>query len=418
MSVIRFGTDGWRAIIAREFTFDHVRSVAQAFSEFIKEACQSLSGIAVSYDTRFMSDQFARSVAEVIASNQIPVLLSRQFTPTPVLSYAVKHFQLNAGLMITASHNPYHYNGIKFKSEYGGPVPVSMTQNIEKRLWIHNQQVNEKYINHYLQHVDFFEGYQKHLNHYINIDRIRFFRGKIVIDPMHGAGCGYLGALIGQFGLKPIAIHDTPDVTFGGLQPEPIFPHLNELAQSVISNRAAVGLAVDGDADRFGVIDGNGQFVQIHDLLPILFEYLIKSRGWKGHVVRTSSMADTIDQMAEQYHRSVWEVPVGFKNVAEKMLTEDTLIGGEESGGYGFRGHVLERDGILAGLYFLDFMLRTGKKPSELLEHLYRQVGPHYYRRIDTEFPEKERPAIIKRLPASLLTCSRTYIWLYLYPAL
>ncbi len=386
MNQIKFGTDGWRAVIADTFTFDNLRTIAQALCDFLHSHLELEKGIAISFDTRFMSAQFARTLAEVISSNRIPVYLSDSFTPTPVLSYAVKHRELSAGIMVTASHNPYYYNGVKFKASYGGPVQDQFTREVEKLLNQNKPRHDSDLIKHLSHKTDFFDDYKTHVKQIIDFDAIASFDKKIVFDPMHGAGCGYFEKLLNETELEIEYINNNPDATFAGRLPEPTPKNLSELRKQVVNNKAVLALATDGDADRFGVIDEYGEFVQLHDLMPLLFSYLIEEKKLGGDVVRTTSMADTIDRLAEKHGRKVTEVPVGFKNVCEKMLKMDILIGGEESGGFGFKNHIPERDGIFSCLLLLEMLSVRDKSLSEMVESLRKEFGPFSYGRIDKYF--------------------------------
>jgi len=383
MTPIQFGTDGWRAIIADEFTFENVRIIAQAWSDHLIEHSSQSKGVAVSYDTRFMSDRFARAIAEVVASNKIPVFLSKSVMPTPVLSFTVKDKRLAGGIMVTASHNPYYYNGIKFKGAYGGPVLSEVTDQIAKKINQNKPRIDPALIRQYLVEEDFFDVYEQHLQSYLKFDVIGQGSFPLIYDPMHGAGAGLLNRLLRDTSCRLESIHDTLDPLFNGKHPEPIPENLTELIRLVKSKQGYMGIATDGDADRFGVIAEDGQFAQLHDLMPLLFRYLVESRGWSGQVVRTTSMADTIDRVAQKYGRTIIEVPVGFKHVTEIMLKEDILIGGEESGGFGFKNHLPERDGLLSSLLLLEMLAAYRCRLVDLIRQLREDFGPFAYGRID-----------------------------------
>ncbi len=345
---IRFGTDGWRALIAETFTFDNVRHIGQAMADHLHAGGRAGEGVAIGYDTRFLSDRFAAALAEVIAANAIPVHLSDSVCPTPVLSFAVRDRGLAAGIMVTASHNPYTYNGVKFKGPFGGPALVAATRAIEARLFSRPPRTDAAAAVQYIERSDFFTAYHRQLRRYFDWEKIAAAPLQIVYDAMHGAGCGWLRRLLPPEAQGRLAeIGQDPHPLFKNRLPEPILKNLGELAAAVPAAQADIGLATDGDADRFGVLDHLGRFVELHDLMPLLFRHLLQTRGWSGEVVRTTSMADTVDKMARGAGRSVIEVPVGFANVTGQMLQRDILIGGEESGGFGYRGHLPERDGAL-----------------------------------------------------------------------
>jgi len=380
---IRFGTDGWRAVIGDQFTFDNVRLVAQALSDFLLDSGMLRTGVAVSWDTRFMSEHFAKTFAEVVCSNGIAVMLSEGFTPTPVLSHAVKHLGLDAGVMITASHNPYFYNGIKFKNSFGGPVMPDWTSAVQSNLGKNIPRINQKAISKKLRRVNFYDNYSQDIEKFIRWDAVQKAGKSIVFDAMHGCGSGIMRSILKDKIPAVHVIRNELNPLFGSKHPEPIPELMVELMDAVRAKSAFLGIATDGDADRFGIVDRNGEFVQLHDLMPLLFRYLIESRGWSGNAVRTTSMADTIDRMAFKMGRKVIEVPVGFKNIAEKMLADDILIGGEESGGIGYKYHLPERDGILSALLTLEMIGSYETDMAELIQGLRKEYGPFAYGRID-----------------------------------
>ncbi|MBN2600807.1 MAG: phosphoglucomutase/phosphomannomutase family protein [Candidatus Marinimicrobia bacterium] len=380
---IAFGTDGWRAKIAREFTFKNVAAVAQAYADTLKENSRINKGIAVAWDTRFLSSEFARLFAEIVASNGITVLLSETFTATPVLSFTVKDRNLAGGVMITASHNPHTDNGIKFKDHYGGPVMDTVTRLVESQLFKTNVKNDPIISGKYLSVDNFDENYIRQIKSYLNTERLSDLNKMVVYDSMYGAGQRIWKTIASELGISFITLHDEINPQFGDRCPEPILYNLPELQQNTTHRNAILGIATDGDADRFGIIDEKGQFVELHDLIVLLFEYLVNTRNWDGSIVRSSSMANTIDKSAIQYNRTVEEVPVGFKYICDKMIAGNVLIGGEESGGIGFKNHIPERDGILSSFLVLE-MLASMKKPiSEMVNDLRKRFGPFHYNRID-----------------------------------
>ena len=410
-NVIKFGTDGWRGIIARDFTFDNVRVCVQGVADFLKKAGVAEKGLIIGFDTRFASEDFAAACAEVTAANGVKTYLCDKATPTPVVSYGVLAWKAAGAVIITASHNPGAWNGFKYKDQYGASAPDDITAEIVKSIdqtlskgktpeQIPLKKAMEQGI---VEQIDLAPVYLKQMAKLVDLDAIRKSKLDIIIDSMHGAGMGYLKGLLqgGSAGVTEINGERNP-LFPDMVRPEPIAINLKRLSAMVREQGASVGLATDGDADRVGIVDEKGNFITPLQTFALLCLYLLETRGERGPMVKTITSSSMLDRLGELYKVTVFETTVGFKYVAPIMHRENALIGGEESGGYGFRGHVAERDGILAGLYFLDFMLRTGKKPSELLEHLYSKVGPHYYQRIDSEFPEKERQAIIKRLQDNL----------------
>ncbi len=406
-SPIKFGTDGWRAVIAEDFTFANVRLCAQAVADYLKENGLARRGVVIGYDTRFASEDFAAASAEVMAANGIRAYLCSGATPTPVVSYGVTAHGAGGAIVITASHNPPAWNGFKYKSEQGASAPPEVVARLEKNIArnlsegkkIERIPLVEALAEGLVERLDLAPVYIRHLAELVDIERLRQAGIKVVLDPMYGAGAGYLRALLGGGTTRVTEINGERNPIFPGMkQPEPIEVNLGKLQTTVRQEGARVGIATDGDADRLGIVDEHGTFLTTLQVLSLLALYLLDVRGERGAIVRTITTSVMLDQLGELYHVPVYRTAVGFKYVAPIMTAENALLGGEESGGYGFRGNVPERDGILAGLYFLDFMARTGKTPSQLLEYLYSKTGPHYFDRVDTPFPEEERPAVMARV--------------------
>lgn len=379
---IRFGTDGWRGIIAGDFTFANVARIAQAMADTVA-ASGSGTGVAVGYDTRFLSAEFARTIAGVIASNDIPVRLATGFVPTPVLSFAVAHHRLDAGIMVTASHNPPRYNGVKFKGAHGGPALPAQTAVLEVALDRQAPRHDDAAIRRHLSEVDLWPDYANHLRRFLRLDLLERLSGALVVDAMFGAGIGAFASFLSE-AVTVTALRSEINPGFGGMSPEPIPAHLHDLAAAVREHGAFAGIATDGDADRIGLVDERGRFVELHDLMPLLYRHLRRTRpDMRGAVVRTTSMHDTIDRIAAADGVAVHEVPVGFRNVCERMLAEPVLIGGEESGGFGYAGHLPERDGVLTGLLALELLAESGRPLGELVDDLRTEFGAFAYRRID-----------------------------------
>ncbi|MHB8105605.1 MAG: phosphoglucomutase/phosphomannomutase family protein [Dehalococcoidales bacterium] len=402
---IKFGTDGWRAVIAEDFTFQNVRYCAQGVADYLIKAKMANRGVVIGYDTRFASEDFAAAAAEVIAGNNIKVYLTPAATPTPVISYSVLVKKAAGAIIITASHNPGEWNGFKFKDENGWSASDEVTSKFVD--FIAKSYAADKFNRLPLSEAkqkglvvisDLAPEYFKQIARLVDIEALRRADLKVVIDPMYGAGAGYLKRILSGGLMQVMEIHGERNPLFPGLHPEPILPHLNELVDAVKRNKANVGLATDGDADRMGIVAENGEFLTQLQVFALLCLYLLEVRGERGAIIKTLTTTSMAYRLGELFDVPVFETAVGFKYVAPLMRSENAIIGGEESGGYGFRGHVLERDGILANLYFLDFIVKTGKNPSELLEYLYSKVGPHHYRRVDIKFPEAERQNIIGRL--------------------
>ena len=405
---IKFGTDGWRGVIAQDFTFDNVRACAQGVADYLKQAGLAARGVIVGYDTRFASEDFASAAAEVVAGNGIKVYLCSKATPTPVVSYGVVAQKAGGAIIITASHNPAVWNGFKLKSEYGSSAPTEVIAQLEKNI---SQTLAKGNINHLLladalekglvEYIDLAPIYTSQLNKLIDLDKLRQANLKVVVDSMYGAGAGYFKMLLDGGAIRVTEINSERNPLFPGIQPEPIAANLAKLSAVVKKQGADVGLATDGDADRIGIIDEQGVFLNQLQVFALLCVYLLEVRGERGPIVKTITTTGMLYRLGEIFNVPVYETSVGFKYVAPIMMAENGLIGGEESGGYGFRGHVPERDAILAGLYFLDLMVKTGKTPSQLLDYLYSKVGPHYYRRVDIKFPAEERQAVNNRLKDS-----------------
>jgi alpha-D-glucose phosphate-specific phosphoglucomutase len=412
-TTIKFGTDGWRGIIAQDFTFDNVRACSQAVADYLKQGDLSQRGLIIGYDNRFASEDFARAAAEVVAANGIKVYLCPRATPTPAVSFGVLTQKAGGAIIITASHNPAIWNGFKYKTKDGASAPAEVTAEIEKHLSrvleadkIKRLPLPQALKQGAIEYLDLAPVYTQQLTKLIDPKRLRQAKLKVIFDPMYGAGAGYLNQLLGGGAMQLVEINGERNPLFPGIQPEPIAANLAKLSATVQKEKADVGLATDGDADRLGVVDEKGNFLTQLQVFALLCLYLLEVRGERGAMVRTITSTTMIDRLGEIFNVPVYETSVGFKYVAPIMMEKDAIIGGEESGGYGFRGHMPERDGILAGIYFLDFMLKTGKTPSQLLDYLYSKVGPHYYQRRDFTFPEDQRQAITKgvgdNLPQSI----------------
>ena len=406
---IKFGTDGWRGIIAQDFTFDNVRVCAQSVANYVNQANLAPRGVLIGYDSRFASEDFAAACAEVLAANGIKVFLCSQTAPTPVVSFGVIAKKAGGAIIITASHNTAQYNGFKYKNELGYSAPTEVTAELERHIShilasgkVERIPLSEAMAKGMVENVDLAPVYYEQVARLVDLNEMRQSGLKVIVDSMYGAGAGYFDALLlGGCGgtLKLTELNGSRNPLFPGMHnPEPIALNLTKLSATVKRLKASVGLATDGDADRIGIIDEKGNFLTQLQVFALLAYYLLEVRGERGAIIKTITTTSMLDRLGEIYQVPVLETPVGFKYVAPRMLAENALIGGEESGGYGFRGHVLERDGILAGLYFLDLMLKTGKTPSQLLDRLYQIVGPHYYERRDITFPETERQRIAARL--------------------
>lgn len=400
--MIKFGTDGWRAVIADEFTFDNVRACAQGVADYLKQSGHQAKQLVIGNDTRFASDEFAAACAEVIAANGIKVLLCSSPAPTPVVSYTVKNTASAGAIIITASHNPGNWNGFKYKDESGASAPTDMVEQIEKKVnevlitgKINRKKLDECIGSGEVTLYDPVPEYLLQVERLLDLNNLKQKKLKIYYDAMYGAGIGYFDYMLQGGKMDIHNINSERNPLFPGIQPEPIARNLTKLCSLVKDNKADVGLATDGDADRIGVVTEKGQFLNQLQVFALLALYFIEIHNERRPIIRTSTSSSMLDKLGKIYNIPVYITKVGFKYVAPLMLEKDAFIGGEESGGYGFRGHVPERDGILAGLFFLDYMIKTGKTPSQLLEHLYSIVGPHFYDRIDIHITPEQHKKVI-----------------------
>ena len=398
---IHFGTDGWRAVMSDTFTFHNLRLVTQAISDALssntwhktakEEVPTSSRRVVVGFDTRFLSDRFAIDVARVLAANGYSVYLSQSDAPTPAISYAVKHLNALGGIMITASHNPPRYNGVKLKSANGSSASVEQCRRVEVYLNDNEQQGRGPNLMDYdqaqeaglIKRFNPIPDYYDHMRKLIDLDIIAAAKPRVVIDSMYGSGRGVMRGFLQGTGCEVFEIRDEANPGFGGIHPEPIAKYLGALAGAIGSGKGNFGLATDGDADRIGAMDERCNFVDPHKIMALALRYLVEKRGWRGSVVRTVSTTRMIDRICKQYGLILHETPVGFNHIADYMMKEDVLIGGEESGGISFKGHIPEGDGPLMGLLLLEIISASGGSLYELVENLLTDVGPAFYERRD-----------------------------------
>jgi len=398
-SRIIFGTDGWRARMADDYTYSSVRRCAQGFARYLLETEGESRPVIVGYDMRFASEHFAASAAEVLAGNGLRVLLTHGATPTPAISYSVKHHQAAGAVNITASHNPPDDNGFKVRNRFGGAIDPAGLKRIEALIPADDEGLPrlpfaQALSKGAIQIFDAAPPYIEQLQRMVDLEPLRAAPLTLVVDTMWGNGAGWFPRLLGGGRLRLIEIHNVRNPSFPEMsRPEPIPPNINAGLQATLDQRADGLLITDGDADRLGAGDEHGAFVDQLRVFGLLAYYLLEYLGLRGPIVKTLSTTSMLDKLGQLYGVPVHETGVGFKYVAPKMLEVDALIGGEESGGYAFRGHVPERDGILAGLYLLDMMVRTGLRPSALVQELFTKVGAHYYDRIDSPLPPDQRAA-------------------------
>lgn len=407
--MIKFGTDGWRGVIADDFTFDRIWLVACAICRYVARSANAGPDLLIGYDTRFLSDRFAQVCAVAAAEHDIPVKIAEKFVPTPSISFATVDLKTDGAIMITASHNPPRYNGIKFKAPYGGSASTTITDEIEKELRLVEKDPPPRpdvLFEDVLAggKIDFFDPGPRYLEKVISLVDADVFKGgnkdiKVMFDPMYGAGQGYLTEAMRRLGMECDEIHGEHNPLFPGLQPEPIGDNLNDLRKAVTEGDYQVGIAVDGDADRVCAIDATGRFISSHMVFALLLKHLIEQRGWSGKVVKTVSTTSMIDSLCEGYGLELYVVPVGFKYICDLMLDEDILIGGEESGGTGIKNHIPERDGVLVGLLLVEIMLTHGKTLGRLIDELMEELGRRFvYLRRDIELTQAHKEALLENL--------------------
>ncbi|MGB6471948.1 MAG: phosphoglucomutase/phosphomannomutase family protein [Candidatus Acidiferrales bacterium] len=385
MTTIKFGTDGWRGVIAEDFTCDNVRIVAHAIARWVVRAENPAHGVLVGYDTRFGGPMFARLAAETIAATGTPVWLVTDACPTPAISLLVRLRGAAAGIQISASHNPYQWNGVKLKASYGSSASPAIVSQVEGELAkVMRDGVPALPPRKDLLHsLDVRTPYLETLAGLVDWDRLRAANLRFVVDPMHGSGHGLLSALLQRHGIACDEIRGTPDPLFGGVNPEPIDPHVEALRHAVRNGKYDAGFALDGDADRIGAIDENGAFVNSHQIFSILLWHLAGTRQIPGDVAKTFSTTKMIDAIAARFGRKVWETPIGFKYICDRMLEGDVLLGGEESGGIGTKLYLPERDASVNALLLAEVMAWHGKRLGELVGLLTREFGEYHYGRVD-----------------------------------
>ena len=406
---IKFGTDGWRALIAEDFTFANVARCAQGLSDYLKEEGSAAKGLVVGYDTRFLSQNFAETVAGVCAGNGIKVYLAGRAAPTPVISFNVLHHDAAAAAIITASHNPGNWNGFKFKPEYAGSATQEITDRLEGFIArsgsAESMSLEEGKKRGVIVAIDPAPPYLERIRSLVDVAAIQQSGLRVAVDAMFGAGAGYFPALLSGGPTIVEEINGYVNPAFPGMeQPEPIAHNLTRLSELISAKRCSVGLALDGDADRLGVMDEDGAFISTLEVFSLLALYLLQEKGQRGALVKGVTSSMMLNKLGQEYGVDVHEMKVGFKYIGPKMSEVDALMGGEESGGFAFRGHIPERDGILSGLYILEYMARTGKTPSQLVGHLFDQVGSSSYQRRDVAFIPQAREQIQQRLDSPDLT--------------
>jgi phosphomannomutase len=398
---IHFGTDGWRAVISDTFTFHNLRMVAQAIADavssgswnngLIDKTNQNTKDIVVGFDTRFLSDRYAVDVARVLAANGFTVHLAQSDAPTPTISYMVRYLNAIGGVMVTASHNAPRYNGVKLKAFYGGSATSEQCRQVE--VYLNDNEVRSRGPNlmdyeqarkmGLIKRFNPLPTYYDHLRKLIDFDAIAENPQRLVVDSMYGSGRGVIKGILQGTGCEVQEIRAEMNPGFGGVHPEPINAYLGALAGAISTHMGNFGLATDGDADRIGAMDERSNFVDPHKILALALIHLVEKKGLNGLVIRTVSTTHMIDRLTNRYGLPISETPVGFNHIAEIMLKEDVLIGGEESGGISIKGHIPEGDGVLMGLLLVEIIATSGKTLFQLVENLLKDVGPAYYQRTD-----------------------------------
>lgn len=397
MTKIHFGTDGWRGVIAEDFTAANVRKVATAIARYVARAEKSLNGVIVGYDTRFGGPMFARAAAEAVSAAGIPVWLSDEPCPTPAVSLLVRHRGAAGGIMITASHNPAKWSGVKYKASYGSSALPGIVAEIERELEtvLADAAPSLAPRNDLIQALHTHAPYLEAIDKLVDWEKLRDCKFRFVADPMHGASCGLLHELCRRHGIVCDEIRGTPEPLFGGVNPEPILPNIAALQEAVVTGNFDAGFAADGDGDRIGAVDADGTFITPHQIFSILLWHLAGTRKLSGDVAKTFSTTKMIDKIAAKFGRKLFETPIGFKYICELMLERDILLGGEESGGFATKLHVPERDATVSALLLAEVMAWHGKRLGELLKMLHEEFGEHHYGRVDLELSAGQKEKAI-----------------------
>ena len=394
---IKFGTDGWRGLIADDFTFENVRRVAAAIASYVLKYENAKGGVVVGYDTRFLSAQVARVASEIIAGAGIPVKLANDYTPTPAVSYAVKQHGAAGGVMITSSHNPWNWNGVKFKANFGGSATPAIMKRIEEEMAASAEPKGSKAA---IEEVDLKKDYVAAVCAFADMNLIAKTKFKFAVDAMYGSGRGVLPGIFAERGVQYVAIRQELNPLFPGINPEPIQPHIAMLQETVVREKCDAGLATDGDADRIGAVAEDGSFVDAHKIFSVLLYWLLERKKWPGDIVRAFNTTKMLDRIAKKYGRTLRETPIGFKYVADLMMEREIMMGGEESGGIGYSRFLPERDGVLNSLLLANAMAEQGKPLGQLVADLQKEFGPHYYGRSDLHLPEDVKQNAIQRARA------------------
>jgi len=397
MTDIKFGTDGWRGVIADDFTFENVRRVSRAIASYVLKDEDFQKGVVIGYDTRFASQSAARVVAEVVANAGVAVKIANEAVPTPAVSLAVKQLGAAGGIVVTSSHNPWNWNGVKFKGGFGGSATPAIIQKIEREMIAGAMPTGAQAP---IEEVDLKGPHIRKMCEFADMDRIAKSKQKFGIDSMYGSGRGVLAGIFDDRHIEYVAIRQEMNPLFPGINPEPIEPHVAMLQKLVVKEKCHAGFATDGDADRIGAVAEDGSFVDSHKCFAVLLRWLLERKKWPGDVVRAFNTTRMLDRIAAKHGRKLHECAIGFKYIADLMMEREIVIGGEESGGIGYSRYLPERDGILNSLLLANVMADEGKPLGQLVADLQREYGPHYYGRRDLHIPEAVKQLAIQRAGA------------------
>jgi len=391
--MIKFGTDGWRGIIADDFTFENVRRVAGGIAAYVLRHEEAARGVVVGYDTRFLSQRAARVAAETVAAAGIPVQLTSDATPTPAISLAVKTQSAAGGVVVTSSHNPWNWNGVKFKAKFGGSATPAIMKVIEEEVSAGSMPKGQAAA---IKEVDLRPAYMDSISRFADLDLIAKAKFKFAVDSMYGSGRSVLSQIFQNRGIECVAIRQELNPLFPGINPEPIEPHVEMLRQTVLKEKCHAGLATDGDADRVGAIAEDGGFVDSHKCFAVLLRWILERKKWPGDVVRAFNTTGMVDRIAAKHGRKLHECSIGFKYIADLMMDHEIVVGGEESGGIGYSRYLPERDGSLNCLLLANVMAEERKPLGQLVADLQREYGPHYYGRRDLHITEEMKQSAIQ----------------------
>src|ERR1700677_1376489 len=396
-TVVKFGADGWRGIIADDFTYGNVRVAAAAIANYVLAHEDASVGVCIAYDTRFGSHSFAKVVAEVMVGAGIPVSMAAEITPTPALSYAVRERRAAGGVMITSSHNPAEWNGVKYKASYGGSGKPSIMAAIESYL---GKPLSRAAAAAPIETVDFNSDYIAAIARFVDLEAIKASGYKFLIDCMYGAGRGVIAGIFTRAGIPFVEIRNEINPAFPGINPEPILPHIHATQLAVVAEKCDAGLITDGDADRIGAVDEHGNVVDAHKIFAVLLKWLLERKQWPGDVTRAFNTTKMLDRICAKYGRKIHEHGIGFKYVVDFMLAQEIGMGGEESGGIGFQRRLPERDGLLNALLLANVMAEEKKTLGQLVADLQAEYGEHQYGRIDLHIPDEIKNGAIARAKA------------------